>query len=41
MKSLNEGISEKWEQLDDKFYEYEDNIIKLLVEYFKENNKQF
>ncbi|MDQ7961302.1 DMP19 family protein [Flavobacterium lindanitolerans] len=41
MKSLNEGISEKWDQLDDTFYEYEDNIIKLLVEYFKENNKQF
>jgi hypothetical protein len=37
MQDLDEKISEEWHQLDDKFYEYEDNIPELIIEYVKAN----
>ncbi|ESU25214.1 hypothetical protein FSS13T_18560 [Flavobacterium saliperosum S13] len=39
MQDLSEEISEKWNQLDDKFYEYEENIMNYLIEYIKKNKE--
>jgi hypothetical protein len=40
MEEMDDTISEKWNQLDDAFYEYEDNIMKLIVEYLRKNKNQ-
>lgn len=41
MEDLPERISDIWEQLDDKFYEYPDNIGGLTIAYVKNNKEQF
>lgn len=37
MQNLDERISEERNNLDNRFYEYEDNIAALLIEYIKDN----
>jgi hypothetical protein len=37
LQYLDERISEEWDKLDSKFYEYEENIVDLLIEYMKAN----
>lgn len=41
MQDLHSEISKIWDNLSDKFYEYEEDIMKLLVEYIKENKNLF
>lgn len=41
MEDLPEHISDTWDQLDDKFYEYPDNIGGLTIQYVKNNKSQF
>jgi hypothetical protein len=36
MKEVNDVIEMKWNELDNKFYEYEDDLEKLLAHYMKE-----
>jgi len=38
---LPENISDKWDKLDDKFYEYPENLVGLVIEYVKKNRNQF
>ena len=40
LENLNENRWGKWDHLDDKFYEYEEDIVKLLADYLKENKNQ-
>jgi hypothetical protein len=40
MRNLNESTTKVWDDLDDKFYEYEDNIAGLLIDYIKQNIKK-
>ena len=37
MEDLSDEISEKWNKLDDKFYEYEENIMSYVIEYMRKN----
>ncbi len=37
MQNLNEDTTKVWDDLDDKFYEYEDNIAGLLIDYIKQH----
>ena len=37
MQNLDERISNVWDDLDNKFYEYEENIAGLLIDYIKLN----
>ena len=37
MKKVTDIIETKWNELDDKFYEYEDDLEMLLVQYIKKN----
>lgn len=37
MLGINESISNEWDKLDNKFYQYEDNIAKLLIDYIRRN----
>jgi len=37
MQNLNESVGKVWDDLDNKFYEYEENIAGLLIEYIKQN----
>ena len=37
MKKINDLIEMKWNELDDKFYKYEDDLEVLLVQYMKNN----
>lgn len=37
MQDLDEDISEVWDNLDYKFYEYQENIAGLLIDFVKEN----
>lgn len=37
MKEVNDVIEMKWNELDNKFYEHEDDLEKLLAHYMKEN----
>jgi hypothetical protein len=37
MKNLDESIINVWEDLDSKFYEYEENIAGLLIDYIRQN----
>ena len=37
MQNLNDSSTKVWDDLDDKFYEYEDNIAGLLIDYIKQN----
>lgn len=39
MQDLSEEISEKWNQLDDQFYEYEENIVIYMIDYIKKNKR--
>ena len=37
MQNLDESITNVWYELDNKFYEYEENIAGLLIDYIKQN----
>lgn len=39
MQDLSEEISEKWNQLDDQFYKYEENIVTFMIDYIKKKQK--
>lgn len=39
MQDLSAEISEKWNQLDDQFYEYEENIVIYMIDYIKKNKR--
>lgn len=41
MEDLPENISDKWDNLDDNFYEYPENLAGLVIEYVKKNKSQF
>lgn len=40
MPDINDEISKVWDDLDNKFYEYEENIAGLLIEYVKQNSSE-
>ncbi len=41
MDSIEDKTSDSWEQLDNKFYDYEDDLTELIIEYIKKNRKEF
>lgn len=41
MRELDDSISRKWNKLDDEFYEYEDNVAVLMIEFIKKNRIEF
>ena len=41
MKDIPESISNIWDDLDNRFYEYQDDIATLLLDYIKENIESF
>jgi hypothetical protein len=41
LEKIDAKTSEKWNELEDKFYEYEENIGGLLLEYVKKNRSEF
>ncbi len=41
MEDISENISETWDKLDDKFYEYPENLAGLVIEYVKVNKREF
>lgn len=41
MEELPESISEKWDDLDNQFYEYPENLAGLVIEYVKKNKGEF
>jgi hypothetical protein len=41
MEQIEESVSELWEQLDQAFYKYEDNLDDLNIEYIKQNQSSF
>ncbi len=41
LENINDNTSEKWNELEDKFYLYEENIGGLLLEYVKKNKSEF
>jgi len=38
---IENQVNEVWEQLDHKFYKYEDNLNNLNIEYIKQNRSSF
>lgn len=41
LEKIDDQTSEKWNELEDKFYLYEENIEELLLEYVKQNRTNF
>lgn len=41
LENINEQTSEKWTQLEDKFYLYEENIGRLVLDYVRKNINEF
>ena len=41
LENVDEETSKKWNLLEDKFYEYEENISGLLLEFVKKNKSEF
>ena len=41
LKKIDEQTSEKWTQLEDQFYLYEENINVLILDYVRKNIKEF
>lgn len=41
MEDTSEATTDKWSSLDDAFYEYEDDIAALVVEYVKKTKDSF
>lgn len=41
MKEIPDSVSETWDKLDDKFYEYPEDLAELVIEYVKANKKEF
>ena len=41
LKSIENQTSEKWNQLEDEFYLYEENIGGLVLEYVRQNKSKF
>ncbi|WP_445722177.1 DMP19 family protein [Flavobacterium sp.] len=41
LENINEQTSEKWTQLEDKFYLYEENIGGLVLDYVRKNINKF
>nr|WP_255651237.1 DMP19 family protein [Cesiribacter sp. SM1] len=39
MLDLTEEIEDAWNSLDDEFYKYEDDVLRLLIEFLRSNNK--
>lgn len=41
MVNVEEFISERWNDLDDEFYKYADNVPELLISFIKEHIREF
>jgi len=41
MEDLPESISNNWVRLDNEFYEYPENLARLVIEYVKKNKRSF
>lgn len=41
LENINSATSERWTELEDKFYLYEENIGGLLLKYVKEHKSEF
>ena len=41
MQKLSEEISDIWNKLDDKFYEYPENLEEKVIAYVKKNLNEF
>lgn len=41
LENIDEQTSEKWSQLEDKFYLYEENISGLVLDYVRKNVSEF
>lgn len=41
LEQIEDKADEMWEQLDQKFYNYEDNLYDLNIEYIKQNRSSF
>lgn len=41
LENVDKETSKKWNALEDKFYEYEENIGGLLLEFVKKNKSEF
>lgn len=41
MEDIPESITDKWSELDEKFYEYPENLTGLIIDYVKNNKSQF
>jgi hypothetical protein len=41
LAELEEKDEELWEEMDNKFYKYEEDIYELMIEYIKENINDF
>ncbi len=41
MQDTPETITDKWDKLDDQFYEYPENLAGLVIEYVKNNKSRF
>ena len=41
MEEIEDDSEDTWNELDDKFYEYEDDIPSLILSYIRSNRKEF